>query len=353
MLPVVNRFMAVPLNLTMLALLVALMPGAKCFSGPVNASPGLRWWLFSNFGASKICPELNKSGLPLKLGDGGPTVGRFFPTTCTVDVRGETQTVTVNFSGRGYAFTAVTKRISFDASASVEYRPDFYLGEEDVYVWGKVNRVVAGPNFQVRSVENAIAGAAAGALGNLSSTFGNQIVTGELTRGFTVLQNWDTDTKTFAMGIINPPAKPRTPYNVSEDEALTLANETIEVNYGQRDYIGPFEVVDDDQAIGMRMFNQGPAVDVMVVSKMVGDQWRNAYIEGNVNAQPPGPVVAGGPLQPNMESRPVYTVPPGAYYIVVDNTSSAGSVSPPATNLLNPIGGPAARISFAAQLIER
>lgn len=332
-----------------IALLLAVAPGAKCFRGPVNASPQLRWWLFSNFGASKICPELNTQGLPLRLQEGGPAVGRFFSTTCNVDVRGDTQTVVVNFSGRGYAFMPVAKRVTFDASASVEYRPDFYLGDEDIYVWGKVNRVVAPPNFQTRSVENALAGFAAGTLGN---TFGNQIVAGELTKGFTVLQNWDTDTKTFTMGVINPPAKPRTPYDVSEDEVYTFANETIEVSHNQRDYLGPFEVVDDDQMIGMRMFLQGPAVDVLVVNKPTGDAWRNAYIEGNVNAPPPGPIVAGGPLAPNRESRPTFRVPPGVYYVVVDNTAAVGQVSPPPTNLLNPVGGPVARISYAAQLIE-
>ena len=41
--------------------------GCPCVRSAVNASPELRWWLFSNYGASKICPEMLKRGVPLKL----------------------------------------------------------------------------------------------------------------------------------------------------------------------------------------------------------------------------------------------------------------------------------------------
>ena len=328
--------------------------GCRCLRGPVNASPGLRWWLFSNFGAQQICPEMTTTGVGLRLQDGGPAVGRFFPRNCSVDINGDAQTITVRFSGTGYAYTSVTRRVGFEASGVVEYRADFFLGEDDIYVWGKVSRIVDGPHFALGYVENPLAaGAVATPLGTLANLFGNQIVAGELTRGFTVLQNWDTDSKSFGMGIIQPPNKPHTPYDVSGDEVYTFSNETIEVQWQQRDYLGPFEVVDSDQQLQMRMFLQGPAVEALVVSQQVGDLWREQYQRERLLTPPPGPVLAGTPLQPGREIKAAFRVPPGKYYVVIDHTNVAGSVQPPAANPLNPLtSGPLATISYVAQLGE-
>jgi hypothetical protein len=86
--------------LALMVLVVTItVGGCKCLRGPVNASPGLRWWLFSNFGASQICPEMLKRGVGLRLQDKGPAVGRFFPTTCDTAVNGDTQTIAITFTG--------------------------------------------------------------------------------------------------------------------------------------------------------------------------------------------------------------------------------------------------------------
>jgi hypothetical protein len=339
----------------LLAALVAAISfgGCKCLRGPVNASPGLRWWLFSNFGAQQICPEMLKRGVGLKLQDRGPAVGRFFPSTCEVAVNDAAQTVAVSFSGAGYAYTSFTRRVGFTATGAVEYRADFYLGEEDIYVWGKVNRIINGPNFQIGYVENPIAaGATMTPLGAIANMFGSQIVSGELTRGFTVLQNWDTDTKTFGMGIIQPPNKPHTPYTLDGEEVLTFANESIQVEWQQRDFLGPFEVADNDQQLQLRMFLQGPAVEALVVTRQVGDLWRDDYHRGRVGP-PPGPILAGSPLTPNAEVKTAFRLPPGQYYVVIDHTNTAGSVQPPPANLFNPLNpAPAASVSYVAQLRE-
>jgi hypothetical protein len=262
--------------------------------------------------------------------------------------------VTVNFVGTGYASTSISGRVGFQCSASVEYRPDFYIGEEDLYVWGKVNRIVNGPDFELGYVENKIADVATQVtpLGTLANMFGNQIAAGTLTQGFTVLENWDTESKSFALGVIQPPLKPRTPYDVSEDENHTFANETIEVPYNGRDFLGPFEVVDTDQRLLMKMHNQGPRVEVMVVDKNVGDMWREAYQQGRQLGPPPGPVLGGSVLEPNLESKVAYNLRPGFYYVVVDHTQYAGVVAPPAVSLLAPLSRPSARISYVAQLAE-
>ncbi len=339
-----------------LSLLVAAVTigGCRCLDPVVNDSPGLRWWLFSNFGAERICPEMTTTGVPLRLQDRGPAVGRFFPTTCQVEINGSAQTVTVLFTGTGYAYTSLTRRVGFEASASVEYRADFFLTDDDIYVWGKVNRIVRPPDFKLGYVENPFAaGAVLTPLGHIANTFGNQIVQGELTRGFTVVQNRDTDTKTFGMGILQPPRKPHTPYDVSEDTDYTFANETVQIEWNQRDFLGPFEVVDTDQQIQMRMFLQGPAIEAIVVAKQVGDIWREQYQRESILGPPPGPVLAGTPLTPGRETRAAFRVPPGRYYVVLDHTNTAGSVAPPAGNILNPIAaGAAATVSYVAQLGE-
>ena len=328
MLPRVLRASRAPLVLALLILTFSI-GGCRCLRGPINASPGLRWWLFANFGAQQICPEMLKSGVGLRMQDRGPAVGRFFPTQCTVDVHGESQTVTVNFVGTGYAYTSLTRRVGFEASGAVEYRADFYLGEEDIYVWGKVNRIVRGPDFRLGYVENpVVAGATMTPLGHVANVFGNQIMAGEVTRGFTVLQNWDTDSKTFGMGIIQPPAKPHTPYNVSDEEVFTFGNESIQVQWQQRDFLGPYEVVDSDQQIQLRMFLQGPAVEAIVVQRQVGDLWREDYQRGKLGP-PPGPILAGTPLTPQRETKAAFRLPPGQYYVVIDHTNSAGTCNRP------------------------
>lgn len=342
-------------SLAFLVLLLAVIGvGCPCLRGPVNASPALRWWLFSNFGAKQVCPELRKRGIGLRLQDRGPAVGRFFPNQCGIDIDSEHQLLTVHFAGDGYAFTPLSKRVGFTCSASVQYRPDFFLGDDDVYVWGRVNRIVNGPTFRLGYVENPLADAATAVtpLGNIANLFGNQIVAGELTRGFTVLQDYGTESNSFALGILEPPNKPHTAFSVSSTERHTYANETIEVQFNQRDFLGPFDVLENDQQLVMRYFLQGPAVDAMVVSQAVGDRWRAAYQQGQPLGPPPGPVVAGAPLVPGRNIDAAYPLPPGRYYVVIDNTPYAGTVAPPA-NPLAPLGGPAARMSYLAQLGER
>ena len=66
---------------------------------------------------------------------------------------------------------------------------------------------------------------------------------------------------------------------------------------------------------------------------------------------PPGPVLAGGALQPGRELKTAYRLPPGQYFIVLDHTASAGTVNPPPTIPLNPLAPPAT-VSVAVQLGE-
>ena len=326
-----------------------VIAGCPCTETVVNNNPQLRWWLFSNFGASRICPEMLKVGVPLKLDSRSASIGRFFPTTCSHTVDDAAQNVILSFAGTGYGFIAPAKRIGFSCNATIALRPDFQLSGDDIYVYGKLDRHITGPDFRLGYIENAAFNIASNIppFGNIANFLGNQVLTSELTRGFTVVANEERGND-FALGILLPPARPVKPYRVLNNERFTFANETIDVHGNQRDYLGPFEV-SSGQSLYMTMGLQGPSVDVMIVDKRTGDSWREMYQTGVPLAGPPGPVAGGGPLNQGPSSTQRYVLAPGLYYVVIDNTPFAGLVAPP-TQPLNPIYDPIARISYVAQV---
>src|SRR5688572_1386540 len=190
------------------ALLLLASAGCGLFRGPVNASPELRWFLFSNFGAQRMCPEMLKRGAPLKLAAQGNAIGRFFPERCSTQVNDAAQTVTLAFSGTGFAWTPVAGRVGFAVSATIDYRMEFFMAEDATYVWAKPARIVYGPDFRMGAIENKLVDwAAQGPAGYMVSTFGSQIVEGQLSNGFTVVHGEDGDE--FSIGILMPPARPQ------------------------------------------------------------------------------------------------------------------------------------------------
>lgn len=335
-----------------MTLLCATLALAAQGCRPPNLPESVRWWLFANFGAEKMCPEMLKKSMTLRLSERSAGIGRFFPNQCSHQVNDAARTVTIHVSGTGYGFMAPAKRVGFSIQASVEYRPDFWFVDDDVYVWAKLNRVVNGPNFKLGYVENPVIDVAANVppFGSIANFLGDQVVKGQMTKGFTVVRNMDTDTDTFSLGIIQPPHKPFTPYDVSKSERLTYANEIVDVSIGQRDYLGPFEVAESDQALYLQMGVVGPPVDVMIVDKRTGDIWRENYQLGRPSP-PPGPVMTGFPLQPGPDVFRRLKLPPGLWYVVIDNTNSAGMVQPPMASI-NPLVAPTARVKYLAQLGE-
>jgi hypothetical protein len=323
--------------------------GCPCLESVVNPSPALQWWLFSNFGASRMCPEMLKTGLPLRLQNGQPAVGRFFPAQCSYAVDEGRHTVAVSFAGTGYGYMTPAKRIGFSVSGTVELRPGIQLAGDKAYVFGQFNRIIAGPTFNVAYIENPVVDVAANlpGIGSVANLFGNQVIAGELTRGFTVV-NSDKGND-FALGILTPPQMPTHPFDTTTSDRYTFANETVEIHQNERDYLGPFEVPEAGKTLFLTLSNQGPALDVMVVPKYVGDSWRDQYQRGML-APPPGAVIAGGPLQANMSDSRRYALPQGSFYVVLDNTSAAGLVNPPASII--PLADAMSRVSYVAQLGE-
>jgi hypothetical protein len=294
-----------------------------------------------------------KRSVPVRLVERAPATGRFFPTSCNVTINEQNRTIVVAIGGTGYGFVQPARRIGFSVTGAVEYRPDFVIAGDDTYLWAKVNRMVDGPHFQAGYMENPVVDAMGNLpmFGNVANFLGNQAVSGVMTQGFTVVHN-DGRGDDFTIGIIHPPQRPLHPFLVNTDERLTFANETTDIQQAQRDFLGPFEVAKPGQALFFSAQVQGPAVNVTVVTKMVGDAWREAYQTGRPSTAPPGPVLYGNAVNPGLVDTRRYNVPPGLYYIVVDNPGPgglSGMLTP-----LNPLniagGGGLARVSYVAQL---
>jgi hypothetical protein len=232
------------------------------------------------------------------------------------------------------------KRVSFWSGATVEYKADIKGSGDDIYVWGQLARVVAGPTFQITYMENN----SIPALGSVANFLGNYVVGSELARGFTVVHNKKGDA--FTLGRLEPPNKPYQPWSVQGQNRYTYANEQVELHANQRDYLGPFEVK-DGKTLYVSATSRGPAVDLMIVDKTTGDWWRDGYQKG-VMAPPQGPILGGQPVGP-YPANLSFRLAPGSYYVVVDNSASVGSVSPP-IDASNPLSDAVAVVSYVAQL---
>lgn len=329
------------------ALLLLGATGCGLFRGSVNASPELRWFLFSNFGAQRMCPEMLKRSAPLKMGANTNAIGRFFPERCTAQVNDAAQTVTLAFSGTGFAWTPVAGRMGFAVSATIDYRMDFFMAEEATYVWAKPTRISYGPDFRMGAIENKLVDfAAQGPAGYMVSTFGSQIVQGQLSSGFTVVHTDDGDE--FSLGLLNPPQRPHR-YFGGSSERTSLERDTTEVRVDQMDLIGPLEVPSSGQALFLRFQVTGPALDAMIIRRGAGDLWRSGLQLGADLAPPPEAPMSQFPLQPGQEARQQVPLPPGQYYLVLDNSQRMGSVNPP-WSPLGIVGGNSAVVAYSVEL---
>jgi hypothetical protein len=115
------------------------------------------------------------------------------------------------------------------------------------------------------------------------------------------------------------------------------------------DLIGPLEVTDSSQALFLRFQVTGPALDVLLIRRGAGDLWRQGLQLGAALAAPPEAPLAAFTLQPGQEARQRLPLPPGQYYVVLDNSSRMGSVNPPWTPL-GIMGGNAAVVAYSAEV---
>ena len=320
---------------------IAIMPGVV--NNPANRS--LRREILA-FGTGTLCKELLKRSVPLKLRDEDPTLGRFFPRTCKVETL-ENGDLYVQFAGFGYAWSNLTKRMSFSASAAIQYEQDFRLDGSTMYIYFKPAATTA-RKFELKMVEQQVMPTTPVTPlfpGGDAKTFMNQIGEGmlarEIGRGFTVIRESD-GSASFGVGLLPVGERPVAPFERKDDGRLLYVNEAIEIHQNQRDYVGPIEVPDSDMALYLTMSVTGaPGIDLMVVPRQTGDAWLDGYTSTPAAGPPPGPAIldetvaqdaavpgAGGRL-----TRRLVRVPKGSYYVVLDNTATAGRSNPAQTAL--------------------
>jgi hypothetical protein len=249
----------------------------------------------------------------------------------------------VQFTGHGYAWTNVTKRIGFEASAAVEFNHDFLMDGSTMYVYFRQQKTQS-TEFKVLMVEGQGQGGAAelatGLLGaSLQQTtqqIGVRLLESQLARGFTVVRESD-GTAAFAVGMLEKGQRPPVPFEKGSSSMMLLANDRTEVHSGQRDYTGPYAIDGQGQALFLTASVEGaPMVDVLVVNKLSGESWVLSYEKEATPPAPPGPPSLDQTIQasppntgaPPMLWRQTLPLPVGSYYVVFDNTATAGQSAP-------------------------
>lgn len=306
---------------------------ATMVPGVVNASSNrsLRRDLLS-FGTKTLCAELLKRSVPLRLRNDDPNTGRFFVRTCALKEQPSTGNLLFQLSGVGYGWSNLTKRIGFETSATVEYDQDFRVEDDKLYLYF---RPAQPPQQQftlkmAERVETAPFGPliAVGSPTEFAQNLGQSLLLHELERGFTVVRESDGSTD-FSLGLVRPGVMGATGFYRNDTPRTVLANETIEVHANERDFAGPFEVTSDSEALFLSMTLEGTtAVDILVYQRSQGDVWLQQYFQETAPTAPPTPPIFDDTVNAGMLYRRLVRVPKGQYYVVIDNTGSAGRTPP-------------------------
>lgn len=298
-------------------------------------------------GMGEVCKQMTSRNAPLKLSDDTPVIGRYYPRSC-VEREMDNGDLFLDFQGEGYAYTNVSKKVTFRMQGSVQYNQDFLVAEQkcDIYAYFRPRQVVSS-NFTLGKIESQAANFL-NALTPVGETFGRQLVTQKLTEGFTVIHD-EEGNDDVSLGIVELGKQPFHAFNMHGQDRLVLENTRTEVHQNQRDFIGPIEVSRDGQAIFVRAQIDGaPQLDLFVVPRTSGEASLRLYLD--YPSQGPlaeNPAIADVLRQGTEYSR-AFALPKGFYYVIVDNTPTAGVVNPPQ----NMLDDRAAVVNYAVSVGE-
>lgn len=315
--------------------------------GVINdpANKSLRFDLLK-FGLDQFCLEMTNRGAPLKLGDEMPTAGRFFAASCQHQILDteDRKSLVVQYSGTGYGWTNVSGRIGFEASGLVEYAPDFQVHDDAMYIYFRPQEVDAS-SFKTLMVESSVAKTGLSMTQIDPDEVGTRIVRSQLRRGFTVIRYNARGETDFSMGLIPKGQLPEKPYIVETTNRTNLVNDTTEVHSGQQDYIGSFEVTDDDPVLFLTAKLDGsPTVDVALVPKASSAQMLDQYVKAPGAATMSMPPVLQEALAQGTPWQRSIKLAQGSYVLVIDNSDRLGTSAPPA----RPADSPA-HVSYLVQ----
>jgi hypothetical protein len=337
------------------ALLLAVVSSGACnptsvckLAGPINdpSNRTLRRNIMS-FGLDQFCPQMTSRNAPLKLTPDAPIIGRFYPQDCTKQLL-DNGDLWVRFSGTGYAWTPPTKKVTFGAGAAIQYNEDFRCADDgSIYAYFDT-RAVSPPDFHVIGVELPIANLMMQGLGTqFAEQFGRQMVSGKLAQGFTVIQGDDGSTD-FDLGHLPLGKRPTHPFNLHGNSRVTWESDRTSVYTNERDFIGPIVVADSGRALYLTMQLDGQqSVGVLVLGKNEGDAALRLYINYGSAGPLPFPPRFADAVQYGAQYERAVSVPPGMYYVVIDNTAS-GRAAPGAVLPFGVDG--AAVVSYAIQI---
>ena len=322
--------------------------GSGVVNDPENRS--LRFDLLK-FGLDSFCKEMQARGLALKMADDEPVLGRFHATACGAQLIDEDtrKSFVVQYAGSGFAGSSQGGRVGFSTTGLVEYAPDFLLKDGAMYVYFRP-KVVDATGFQTLLVESALTQGALKLFGIDANAFGQKVVESQLRRGFTVVRYDSSGETDFGLGLIALGERPYHPFTVNTEDKQVIVNERTEVHLAQQDFIGPITLESNDQALYLTLALDGAAaIDALVVPEAEGKRMLEAF------TQQPGPVA---PAAPQLLDEPVtraalwkryVAAPKGRYYLVLDNSGSAGRTTPPN----GPADGLSARVDVLVLVGER
>jgi len=310
------------------------MVGLSLMGGTINdpKNKSLRRGMMS-FALDRACQEMMMR--PAALREGGelagsatnPTNGRFFPKSCTQSEAPNGDLI-MSFSGSGYSYATGVHKVTFEASATVQFDQDFLMAEDSMYAYFRTKEVKQS-GFQMKVIESTLP-SIANQLTGFADKYGKQLLSEKLRDGFTVRRKSNSETD-FRSGIVQLGTWPKTSYQ-SVDSSLVLANDRSEVHEAQRDFLGPFKIDDSDDSLFVTLKIDGaPAINALVVDDATAKAWIEKYLTVGDATPPPAKPLAQYVVKQGEELRfKAGEGQEGTYWIVLDNTGTiAGGVKPP------------------------
>ncbi len=278
-------------------------------------------------GLSNFCDQMKAHNAPLRLAPDAPVIGRYYPTDCRQKDL-DNGDLFVEFSGYGYAWTNLSKKMTFTMAGAVEYNQDFLIAKDecDLYAYFRSKRI-ASSDFRINRIEAQLT-AFVNALSPMGENFGKQLVAGKLAEGFTVIHD-HKGSDDFGLGIVELGRRPQHPIAIHGSDRIAIESNRTEVHQNQRDFIGPIEISESGRALYLTAQVDGaPAVDVMVFTKDAADQALRLYYEYPQAGPMPVPPVSTDVVAAGAPFSKAIPLPRGWYTVVIDNTSSAGPTNP-------------------------
>ncbi len=175
----------------------------------------------------------------------------------------------VKLSGHGELWHEKGGRVRFEGSADVTYDIDFKLDSARLMAYSHFTCVkLANVNFNLLHVDNFLARM----FTSVVETAGREAMEKSIKPGFTIITRDDTESW-LALGKVDKDFVPRKGPNPETDEGTdTICNDISLLQYGFRDYLGPFEMYAGDElrmSLDVRGLEgrEAPGVDLLVVSE--------------------------------------------------------------------------------------